>query len=227
MEGLARKLLKLAPLVARHALAAALWLLLLPLLTSLLFQAGLAVHQTGRLPAFSSRIDLTRPNNPHHHPQKNQKPQAYFLPSLAHAPALLWRRCFPLPPPPSPTATTTVQHVDGLPFLVGSTLGGWVLCGAIVAASLAALGVRDAVLPHVQALFEADEEEAEEEEEGVGDGPAAVPLPPPVPPERQPQPQHGQGQQQQGQGEGPVDEWGIPMDLREAVGLQGPLKVCF
>jgi hypothetical protein len=53
--GLARKLLRLAPELLRHALAAFLWLVLLPLLTSLLFQVQLTkkamqwlTHDKGR-----------------------------------------------------------------------------------------------------------------------------------------------------------------------------------
>lgn len=181
MEGLARKLLRLAPDVGRHVLAYVLWLLLLPLLTSLLFQA-------------------------------------YALPSLADAPVLLFNRCLPLLPPVPKQHARPAGGQDGLPFVLASTIGGWVLCGAIGAMSLAGLGLRDAVLQQARALFESDEEEEQEGEQDAGaavEGAAAVPPPP------QPVAQAFGG----GMGlDAPVEEW-IPLDFREAVGLQGPLTV--
>lgn len=143
-------------------------------------------------------------------------PQAYFLPSLRHAPTLLLRRC--LPPPDT---TTVDNNNDGLPFLFLSTIGGWVLCGAIVAISLAALGLRDAVLQQARALLQ-EEEEEEMQEEGE-EGPLDA-QPPPQPAQAAAAaaaPPVGAGGVP-----GEVDEFGVPMDLREAIGLQGPLKVC-
>lgn len=186
LEGVGRRLWKLAPQVLRHAVVGLLWLGLLPLLTSLLFQA-------------------------------------YFLPSLAHAATVLPRRCFPL-------SSTTTDSDDGdgggLPFLLASTIGGWLLCVTILMVSLQALWLKDAVVQQARALMADEEGEgegqgegqgegAEQEQPGVAEGAGVGAAPPPPPPVVV---------QGQGQGLEPVADL-ILMDFREVVGLQGPIMV--